>query len=140
MSTGKVTLYICYSSSEWEHAHAQMACFHLLQPQHFCVTRWRSDEYTCGSYSYVAAGATGNDYDFLAAPLCPASHGVGVTQSRVFFAGEHTMKNYPATVHGAILSGLREAGRIGDTLLGAPYTPRPSSGDSSQAGPMEPPL
>ena len=40
---------------------------------------------------------------------------------RVFFAGEHTIRNYPATVHGAFLSGLREAGRIADQFLGAPY-------------------
>ena len=38
---------------------------------------------------------------------------------RIFFAGEHTIRNYPATVHGALLSGLREAGRIADQYLGA---------------------
>ena len=82
----------------------------------------------------MAAGASGNDYDFLAAPICPVSQGVSMSQSRVFFAGEHTMKNYPATVHGAFLSGLREAGKIGDALLGTPYTPRPSAGDTPQGG------
>jgi len=40
---------------------------------------------------------------------------------RLFFAGEHTIRNYPATVHGALLSGLREAERIADQFLGAPY-------------------
>jgi len=42
---------------------------------------------------------------------------------RIFFAGEHTIRNYPATVHGALLSGLREAGRIADQYLGCPYAP-----------------
>lgn len=31
---------------------------------------------------------------------------------RIFFAGEHTCRCYPATVHGALLSGLREAARV----------------------------
>ena len=53
----------------------------------------------------------------------PPSAVANVTTSspRVFFAGEHTIRNYPATVHGAFLSGLREAGRIADIFLGAPY-------------------
>ena len=31
---------------------------------------------------------------------------------RLFFAGEHTHEKYRATVHGAYLSGIREADRI----------------------------
>jgi len=50
---------------------------------------------------------------------------------RMFFAGEHTIRNYPATVHGAFLSGLREAGRIADQFLGAPYAVPQSSGMAS---------
>ena len=52
-------------------------------------------------------------------PLGTVEH--GSNQPRVFFAGEHTCKNYPATVHGALLSGLREAGRIADQFIGQPY-------------------
>lgn len=37
------------------------------------------------------------------------------------YVGEHTIRNYPATVHGAFLSGLREGGKISDKFLGCPY-------------------
>ncbi|KAK3097833.1 hypothetical protein FSP39_013611 [Pinctada imbricata] len=87
------------------------------QPKETLVTRWRADPWSRGSYSYVAAGSTGNDYDLMATPV---SHSQG-SLPRLFFAGEHTIRNYPATVHGALLSGLREAGRIADQFLGAPY-------------------
>jgi len=48
------------------------------------------------------------------------------------------MRNYPATVHGALLSGLREAGKVGDMLLGSPYTPRPLSTSAEVALPPAP--
>jgi len=66
------------------------------------VTRWQSDPFSLGSYSSIPPGATGKDYDTLAAPI----------GDRVFFAGEATSRAYPATVHGAFLSGEREAKRI----------------------------
>ncbi|XP_048577779.1 lysine-specific histone demethylase 1A isoform X2 [Nematostella vectensis] len=97
-------------------------------PKESVVTRWKSDEWSRGSYSYVAAGSSGNDYDLMASPVAPlptANVAPGTPQPlnppRVFFAGEHTIRNYPATVHGALLSGLREAGRIADQFLGLPY-------------------
>ncbi|XP_068633798.1 lysine-specific histone demethylase 1A isoform X2 [Battus philenor] len=86
------------------------------QPKECVVTRWRADPFARGSYSFVAVGSSGTDYDLLAAPV-PASTG----ENRLFFAGEHTMRNYPATVHGAFLSGLREAGRLADLLM--PHAP-----------------
>lgn len=72
---------------------------------------------------------TGSDYEVMAAPVFANSQSqqTGPSQPpvggfpRMFFAGEHTIRNYPATVHGAFLSGLREAGRIADQFLGAPY-------------------
>lgn len=45
--------------------------------------------------------------------------------------GEHTIRNYPATVHGALLSGLREAGRISDYYIGEiPKEPDVDIGES----------
>ena len=41
------------------------------QPNKHRVTRWRGDPWALGSYSYVAAGSSGNDYDDLARPVAP---------------------------------------------------------------------
>ncbi|KAJ0974992.1 hypothetical protein J5N97_016957 [Dioscorea zingiberensis] len=71
-------------------------------PIQVVCTRWGSDKFTYGSYSYVAIGSSGDDYDVLA-------EAVG---DRVFFAGEATNRKYPATMHGALLSGFREAANI----------------------------
>lgn len=103
------------------------------QPKETVVTRWRADPWARGSYSFVSVGSSGSDYDLLAAPVTPpAANGSSnagddgeddtKTMPRLFFAGEHTIRNYPATVHGALLSGIREAGRIADYFLGFPNT------------------
>ncbi|CAK7327559.1 unnamed protein product [Dovyalis caffra] len=64
-------------------------------------TRWGSDPFCYGSYSHVRVQSSGSDYDILA-------ENVGAA----FFAGEATTRQYPATMHGAFLSGLREASHI----------------------------
>lgn len=118
------------------------------QPKETVVTRWRADPWARGSYSFVSVGSSGSDYDLLAAPVTPSTAqlddnggggGDGIDggtaaaatasatadskdMPRLFFAGEHTIRNYPATVHGALLSGVREAGRIADYFLGFPNT------------------
>ncbi|GLC33360.1 hypothetical protein PLESTM_000052900 [Pleodorina starrii] len=67
------------------------------------VTRWGADPYSRGSYSSMAVSCRGAaEYQAMAAPV----------GGRLFFAGEATIHKYPATMHGAFLSGLREAGRI----------------------------
>ncbi|XP_068637154.1 lysine-specific histone demethylase 1 homolog 1-like [Aristolochia californica] len=73
------------------------------QPIQVVCTRWGKDRFTYGSYSHVTVGSSGDDYDTLAG--C-------VGDGRVFFAGEATNRRYPATMHGAFLSGLREAANI----------------------------
>lgn len=93
------------------------------QPKETVVTRWRADPWARGSYSFVSVGSSGSDYDLLAAPVTPPNKTTSENEKempRLFFAGEHTIRNYPATVHGAFLSGLREAGRIADYFLGFP--------------------
>lgn len=65
-------------------------------------TRWGADPLSYGSYSHIRVKSSGKDYDILA-------ENVG---GRLFFGGEATTRQYPATMHGAYLSGLREASRI----------------------------
>ncbi|CAA3018123.1 FLOWERING LOCUS D [Olea europaea subsp. europaea] len=66
-------------------------------------TRWGIDPLCLGSYSNVAVGASGDDYDIMAE---------SVGEGRLFFAGEATSRRYPATMHGAFLSGFREAANM----------------------------
>lgn len=74
----------------------------IPQPAGHLITRWNSDEFSYGSYSYVPKGATADMREDLAAPVA----------GKVLFAGEATHSDYPSTVHGAFLSGEREADRI----------------------------
>ncbi|KAJ7536240.1 hypothetical protein O6H91_12G061700 [Diphasiastrum complanatum] len=76
------------------------------EPIALAVTSWGSDEYSRGAYSYVAMGASGEDYDIVGRPV----------DNCLFFAGEATCKEYPDTVGGAIISGIREAVRIVDIM------------------------
>ena len=68
-------------------------------PTRTIVTRWGEDKFSRGSYSYVHVGASGQDYAVLGEPI----------GDRLYFAGEHTIMEHPATVVGAHLSGLRAA-------------------------------
>lgn len=79
-------------------------------PKEIFVTRWLEDKYSCGAYSYIRPTPAGSEaeytpYDFneLARPLW---------DDRLFFAGEATDSDHYATVHGALISGRREAARV----------------------------
>jgi polyamine oxidase len=76
----------------------------LPQPTALVRTRWAADPWTRGSYSYVAVGASTTDRERLGAPV----------GEQLFFAGEATSVDYPATVHGALMSGVRAAEEVID--------------------------
>lgn len=71
-------------------------------PQSYQITRWASDPFSYGSYSFLAVGATPAMRQHLAAPL----------GQQVFFAGEATHPDYAGTAHGAYLSGIAAATTI----------------------------
>ncbi|MEM7036451.1 MAG: FAD-dependent oxidoreductase [Bacteroidota bacterium] len=77
-------------------------------PHTLLRTRWNTDPYSFGAYSFATNGTRTTDFDTLAEPI----------EDTIFFAGEHTTREYRGTVHGAYESGLREARRIAELLGG----------------------
>ncbi|KAL3464670.1 flavin-containing amine oxidoreductase-domain containing protein [Aspergillus heterothallicus] len=86
----------------------------IPDPLETIITRWASDKFTKGTYSYVAAEALPGDYDLMAKPV-----------GNLHFAGEATCGTHPATVHGAYLSGLRAATEIINLIQGPIPIPNP---------------
>ncbi|KAK3695074.1 flavin-containing amine oxidoreductase-domain containing protein [Podospora appendiculata] len=84
------------------------------EPIEAVVTRWASDKFARGSYSSAGPHMRVDDYDTMAKPI-----------GNLFFAGEHTSGTYPATVHGAYLSGIRAASEVLDVILGPIEIPNP---------------
>ncbi len=72
-----------------------------IMPEAIKFSGWFADQFAGGSYSYLPVGVTGNEYDALAKSI-----------GRLRFAGEATIRGYSSTVHGAYLSGQREAKNI----------------------------
>lgn len=76
----------------------------IPDPTNILRTKWKQNENSFGSYSYATNGSTSNDFDELSNEI----------NNKLFFAGEHTERDYRGTVHGAYLSGIREADKIID--------------------------
>ena len=75
------------------------------------VTRWAQDEFSRGSYSHMITGLSEVRHrEAFQNPIVNNKGGC------LRFAGEHTSKNHFATVHGALLSGWREADSMLETL------------------------
>ncbi len=68
-------------------------------PEQILSTRWSQHPLFYGAYSYAQAGGSLSQFDAFKAPV----------KDRLFFAGEHTNREYHGTTHGALLSGRRAA-------------------------------
>lgn len=96
-------------------------------PTKVMVTRWRGDPYSQGSYAYFPVKGLPKDAlsSFHPAAGFSAEGGGPVDCAelshplwdRFFFAGEHTDQDHFASVHGAYLSGVREAVKIENALV-----------------------
>lgn len=71
-------------------------------PTQLLRTKWNSNLNAFGSYSFTAVETEMKHFEILAKEV----------NNRLFFAGEHTEVDYFSTVHGAYLSGEREAQKI----------------------------
>lgn len=71
-------------------------------PSASLITRWKSDKFARGSFSFQKLGSKKRSRKLLAAPL----------NEKLFFAGEATHSQYPSTTHGALLSGQIAARNI----------------------------
>jgi monoamine oxidase len=71
------------------------------QLEHCYVHDWRSDQFSCGAYSYLPVNGL-RAQQVLSEPI----------DGRLFFAGEATSIGHIGTVHGAIQSGRRAAQEV----------------------------
>lgn len=98
----------------------------FVAPSAHIVTRWASDPCSYGAYSFVPPTGSTADYDRMAVPvsgdteadeaagrfLRPGGGPGASAATRLYFAGEATHRADAYTVHGAFMSGAREAAKI----------------------------
>ncbi|OSY87826.1 amine oxidase [Tenacibaculum holothuriorum] len=78
----------------------------IPKPIKMLRTKWNTNPYTFGSYSFATNGVRTKEYEVFEEPI----------DDKLFFAGEHTIREYRGTVHGAYLSGIREAKKITEII------------------------
>jgi len=80
----------------------------VVPPEQFIYTRWLSDPWALGSYTYPAVGSPLSDRDAYQEPV----------GGRLYFAGEGTQKADFGTVHAALRSGEQAAEAIVRAVTG----------------------
>jgi monoamine oxidase len=74
----------------------------IPNPIDYQITRWSSDPFALGAYSFNPVGSHPKLRRQLSEPI----------ENKLYFAGEATERDYFATAHGAYLSGIRAAKEI----------------------------
>jgi monoamine oxidase len=80
-------------------------------PIDYFVSRWGSDPYSRGSFSYIPQGVDGlEELKAMSQPVCDFRPELNDTPRRplILFAGEGTTPFHPSTIHGAFETGIRE--------------------------------
>lgn len=77
----------------------------LPKPTEFLRTKWNENPNSYGAYSFSTVGISNRAFETFEQPI----------DNKLYFAGEHTIRDYRGTVHGAYLSGIREAKKILNT-------------------------
>jgi len=96
------------SKYEWEMEKRAMLALrnmfgqNIPNPKKIYVTKWRTDPYSQGSYSYNKVNMHKDARKRLSKSV----------RKRLYFAGEATNTDYHSTTHGAYLSGLAAANEI----------------------------
>jgi monoamine oxidase len=62
----------------------------IPEPIKILVSRWNQEPFAMGSYSSISTSGSGEDYDLMGKSVF----------NKLFWAGEATNRQYPATVHG----------------------------------------
>ena len=127
--TGRPVLLFMYGGAfareieDWTDAEIVADCMAVLRricgstvvrpPIDYQVTRWGREQYSRMSFTYVPPGQDGvAALQAMGRPVYDHTGRVPV----LMFAGEHTTPYHPSTIHGAFLSGIREAYRL-DCLM-----------------------
>ncbi|XP_043717830.1 probable polyamine oxidase 5 [Telopea speciosissima] len=101
----------CVNSVECNHSHGKKIKFTRA-----LRSKWGNNPLFMGSYSYVAVGSSGHDFDLMAEPLPQSSNSDFVEGAspplQILFVGEATYRTHYSTTHGAYFSGLTEANRL----------------------------
>ncbi|RWS27818.1 peroxisomal N(1)-acetyl-spermine/spermidine oxidase-like protein 1, partial [Leptotrombidium deliense] len=76
------------------------------EPENIYVTKWGSDKFSMGSYSYISTKSTVRDIELLSQPIYSDP---GEDKPQIVFAGEACHPSFFSTVHGAYISGRKAA-------------------------------